>query len=93
VLNLPGKDVDAIPLGSPIPSVGSPAEVKPKEGALIRPEGSSKVYVVQGGERHWVPDPQTLRAKWPGAKVLNLPGKDVDAIPLGSPIPSVVEKH
>jgi hypothetical protein len=93
VLTLPDKEVDAIPLGSPIPSVRPSAEVKPKEGALIKSEHSRSVYVVQGGERHLIPDGYTLRSKWSNTKVLTLPDKEVDAIPLGSPIPSVVKKH
>jgi len=93
VLTLPEKEVDAIPLGSPIPSARHSAEVKPQEGALIKSEHSQGVYVVQGGERHLIPDGETLRAKWSNAKVLTLPDKEVDAIPLGSPIPSVVKKH
>jgi hypothetical protein len=44
-----------------------------------------------GGERHWVPDPATLTSKWSWAQVQTLPDAQVTAVPLGNPIPSVID--
>jgi hypothetical protein len=91
VVSVPKSVADAIPLGAPVPSVAQAPTVK--EGSLIRAEKDPKVYLVQGNERHWIPDEATLRSKGSLSQVVSVPKSVADAIPLGAPVPSVVKKH
>jgi hypothetical protein len=106
------SEIDAIPEGSPVPSVlakgkqgsvpaaaagsvptakaGTPPAVK--DGSLIKSGSSSTVYLVEGGQRHGIPDEKTLESKGSRSQVQSLPENVVNGIPLGSPVPSVVVK-
>ncbi len=80
VQNLPPDAVNAVPLGDEVP----------REGTLIRGSQTPEVYVVQGGKRHYIPNPATLESKWSWDQVRDLPQDAVDSVPPGEPIPSVV---
>ena len=58
VNTVPPTAVDAIPLGDPIPSVLSGQ--KWPDGALLITPTAPQVYVMQGGQRRWIPDPPTF---------------------------------
>jgi hypothetical protein len=57
--------------------------------SLIKPATRPEVFVVRDGQRHWIPDPQTLTSQWSWSQVRTLPNAEVYAIPMGDPIPSV----
>jgi hypothetical protein len=84
------KDVDSFPMGDPIPSVLSGQ--KWPDGALVEAGGGSPVYVIMDGQRHWIPDPPTFNANpnygWDAIEII--PIDILNALPLGSPIPSVI---
>ncbi len=63
----------------------------PAEGDLIRPVNDHPVYVVQGGKRRWIPDPETLTSQWSWDQVQVLPADVVNSVPLGDPIRSVLQ--
>jgi phospholipase C len=77
MLTVPQETVDAISLGDPVP----------KEGSLIKSQAKPEVYLVQGGRRHWIPDPATLQSRWSPQPVLIAPQEMVDVVPLGEPVP------
>jgi hypothetical protein len=58
-----------------------------QEGALIRALQTPEVYFVQGGKRHYIPDPATLESRWSWGQVQNLPPDAVNAVPLGDAVP------
>ncbi|MFT4217704.1 MAG: hypothetical protein QM619_11055 [Micropruina sp.] len=60
------------------------------DGQLVKMLTRPEVYVVQGGQRHWIPDPATLTAHWQWSQVTTLPDAEVSAVPLGDPIASVI---
>lgn len=65
----------------------------PAENDVFKPMHHPHVYVMQGGSRHWIPDPSTLDADFGGwGAVSTLSDGEVDAIPVGDPIPSVLTK-
>ena len=66
-----------------------PAAPPVTEGELIRAPNSPDVYVVQGGQRHHVPDPATLAAKWGGALVYTISQSAMNSIPVGDSIQPV----
>lgn len=59
------------------------------DGELIRTTNSPSVYVVQGGQRHLIPDTATLAAKWGGVLVYTISQSAMDAIPVGDSIQPV----
>lgn len=63
----------------------------PAEGDLIRAVNDPAVYVVQGGKRRWIPDPETLTSQWSWDQVQVLSADVVNSIPLGDPIPTVLQ--
>lgn len=63
------------------------------EGALIQSPQKPAVYFVQGGKLHYVPDPPTLESRWSWSQVRVVSQEDVDAIPVGDPIPSIGNRH
>jgi hypothetical protein len=82
-------DLTTATLGDPIPSIIDPGPWP--DGALITSPPAPEVYVIQGGQRHWIPDPQTLLAKgFDWTAVETIPAAVMAAIPLGSQIPSVL---
>jgi CHAT domain len=76
------RALDAIPTSSPLPSC--------RNGSLIRIAGTDPIYVMQQGQKRWIPDAETFNAHgfdWGGVQE-GLPG-DLDEIPTGPPLPSV----
>jgi surface antigen len=87
--------LDAIPEGSPLPRVQAPPPPPSRQGpsyaqgSLLRAQGDTKVYVIEGGQRHWVPDERTFQARgYSFASVREVPRQELMAIPEGSPIPT-----
>jgi hypothetical protein len=62
----------------------------PAENSLIKQRNRPEVYVVEGGKRHWIPDPETLASRWSWDDVQALPDSEVTDVPLGDPIASIV---
>ncbi len=60
------------------------------DGALIKSKQHDEVYLIRDGQRHHIPDPPTLEAKWSWKQVRIVSQEEVDAIPLGDPLPSVL---
>jgi hypothetical protein len=84
VRSFPDNDINDIPEGTPIPSILA-------EGAVLMSTTGGKVYVIKGGQRHWIPDPQTLEQNFGGWSAVRVISDDkLNAIPEGSPEPSVV---
>jgi hypothetical protein len=80
-------DLNAIPLGLPYPSVLVTSQWP--DGALVVGSGDPHVYVIKGGQRHWIPDPETFAADgYDWAKLDNISLAYLNAIPLGTPLPS-----
>ncbi|MFT3970516.1 MAG: hypothetical protein QM695_09605 [Micropruina sp.] len=62
------------------------------DGQLVKMLTRPEVYVVQGGQRHWIPDPPTLFASgYDWSAVETISSSVMGTIPLGDPIPSVVK--
>jgi hypothetical protein len=75
VKTIPDSEWAAIPSGPPYPSR--------VDGTLLQGSGP-KVYVVQSGQRHWIPDPATFTAsgyQWSAIK--HISDADLTAIPEG----------
>jgi hypothetical protein len=63
------------------------------EGALIRLQGTTQVYVIQGGRKCYIPDYETFQSRgyqWP--QVVEVDRVTLDRIATGVPIPSVRQK-
>ncbi len=78
--DIPDSQIDAIPLGAPLPRL---------ESKFIRCDDTGAIYILEKGKRRHIPNPTTLVRKFPGADIKNIPCADADAIPLGDQIPSV----
>jgi hypothetical protein len=61
------------------------------EGDLVKGQSTPAIYLIEGGTRRWIPDPATLESRWSWSQVQTLPDAEVDAIPMGTPIPSVIQ--
>jgi hypothetical protein len=73
--------LDSIALGAPI---------TPVDGSLLVAPPDPKVFVMRGGTRHWIPDPQTLAADgYTWASVQTIDTWSMQQIPEGDPLPSV----
>jgi hypothetical protein len=59
------------------------------EGSLIKSPQQPEVYFIQCGQRHHIPDPKTLQAKWSWSQVRTVPQTVVNSMPLGTPVPKV----
>ncbi len=84
---------DAIdnPIGDNWPSVIDGAKHYP-DGNLLTAAPSPAVYVMENGARRWIPDPQTFDARgYDWAAVRHLSEPEINSIPLGQPLPSVVQ--
>jgi len=93
------KDINSdafnkIPTGSPLPPVKTQTSITssavPAEGTLIRLQGRPEVYVIQGGRKCYIPDPETFNAKgyrWDQVKDLN--SDAFNKITMGSPLASL----
>ncbi len=71
--------LSSIPTGPPFPSRA--------DGTLLKGSGPA-IYVMQGGDRHWIPDPATFNAlgySW--GNVQTVADADLNAIPLGTQVP------
>ena len=63
-----------------------------QEGDAIKGDAAPEVYRTEGGNRRWIPDAETLHSLgYTWAQVEILPQTEVNQIPLGSPIPSVIQ--
>jgi hypothetical protein len=81
IQHITAAEWNSIPQGPPIPSR--------KNGTVLCGSGP-KVYVVEGCQLHWIPDPQTLQQQYGGwGKVDYISDADLSAIPVGAPITSV----
>ncbi len=61
-----------------------------KEGDLIKTAARPAVYVIEGGQRHLLPDAQTWRTNYPGKRAKLVTARALRKVPLGDPIPSVI---
>jgi hypothetical protein len=64
------------------------------EGAVVRLQGTTQVYVIQGGRKCYIPDYETFQSRgyqWP--QVVELDRVTLDRIATGVPIPSVRQKY
>ena len=60
-----------------------------QDGALVTGSGP-EVYIIQAGQRRWIPNPETFNAlglNWNA--IQRISDADLNAIPLGQPLPSV----
>jgi hypothetical protein len=84
VQTFPDNDINDIPEGAPIPSMLA-------DGAVLMGTTEGKIFVIKSGQRHWIPDPQTLEQNFGGWGAVRVISDDkLNAIPEGSPEPSVV---
>jgi hypothetical protein len=85
VQTLPDAEVTGLTRGDPIPSVVDPG-VWP-DNALSISSPAPEVYVMTGGQRHWVPDPQKLSAKgwdWSAVETIATSACRAGYVPVGS---------
>jgi hypothetical protein len=61
------------------------------EDNLVKAAGSPTLYVVESGELRPIPDTATMLSKGNWGQVQTVPDSDVEATPLGEPIPSVIQ--
>jgi hypothetical protein len=61
----------------------------PRDGTLVRERDQPAVWWINGGQRHIVPDPATLSARFPGQTVRIIPAGTVGQIPIGAPVPPI----
>jgi hypothetical protein len=85
VQQIPDADWNEIPAGPPFPSRA--------DGTLLK--GSDpKVYVMLSGQRCWVPDPDTFNTRgYNWAAIRQVADDDLNAIPVGTPLPSADAMH
>src|SRR5437773_9897596 len=76
------SDLNAIPEGA-----RKPSRVPRTDGVLLKGTGP-KVYVMDQGQKRWVPDPPTLVTLGGWSKVINIADQDLNTIPDGAPYPS-----
>jgi hypothetical protein len=60
------------------------------EGRLIKSRSNPAIYVVERGQRRWIPDAPTLASKGDWSAVEIVSEADAERIPLGSPYPTVI---
>jgi len=65
-------------------------EVSVAEGDLIRSPDDPAVFLVENGQRRWVPNEATFLSRWSWDRVRELPAETVNAIPRGADLPSIV---
>ncbi|MHB8620664.1 MAG: C39 family peptidase [Chloroflexota bacterium] len=95
------SDINRIPRGNDLPAV-QPAPAQPPaqpqspyasqyEGALVK--GSpDPVWLLQGGQRHWVPNPATLNAlRRDGHPYYSFSDSDINRIPRGNDVPAAAQ--
>src|SRR6266571_3319520 len=59
-----------------------------QEGDLLEATGQPAIYVIQGGLRHWIPDMATFYDNdFDPTKVKVISENELNAIPLGDPLP------
>jgi Thiol-activated cytolysin len=76
------EEMAALQEGAPMPSR--------RDGSIYQGATAPQVYVLESGARRQVPDAETLDARFGGlAAVVLIDQSDCDAVPLGSPLPSV----
>ena len=88
VKDLDPQDVMNIPEGPPIWSkeiVGSYPD-----GTLIRLQGKTQTYLIQGGRKCYIPDPETFQSRgYSWNQVIEVDQGTFDSILTGIPIPSI----
>jgi hypothetical protein len=62
------------------------------DGMVLHSESSGKVYLVSGGQRHWVPGPAVAEALGIVCLIGNQDDSSIDAIPLGPDMPALATK-
>jgi hypothetical protein len=85
VISVSEAEIDAVPLGDPVPSV---------LGTRVWPDGTllgartGAIYLIEGGVRRWIPDPETFNAlglSW--ERVNTISDTEMNLVPLGLQIP------
>ncbi|TDG28115.1 hypothetical protein E2C05_21280 [Paracraurococcus ruber] len=79
VRNVADAELNALPLGAPVGTI--------PDGTLFKGSGP-EVYVIQGGQRRHVPNPQVLETLGGWAKVSLILDGNLNAIPKGAPLPT-----
>ena len=80
VVTISDSEWSAIPSGPAYPSR--------VDGTLLTDSGP-KVYVMQGGQRHWIPDPATFNASgYQWSAIVRVADADLAAIPEGTAVAS-----
>jgi hypothetical protein len=89
VIELDPEEVMRIPEGPPIWSSKEIIASFP-DGSLIRLKGKTQTYVIQGGRKCYIPDPETFHTmgyRWD--QVMEVDQATFDSILTGIPIPSI----
>ena len=72
------KEINAISLAEPIPSLSS---------KFIQKASTGEVFMLEAGKRRYIPDPETLKALHVSKEnITGIRDAGVDAIPLGEPV-------
>jgi hypothetical protein len=62
-----------------------------KEGDKVKAQSRPEIWVIQGGERHWIPDAATLQSRFGGwQNITILSDAEVDQIVVGTIVQSVI---
>lgn len=64
----------------------SPVTASLVELQLIKSPTSPAIYVVENGQRHWIPSPEILNARYGARKITTLPDQVVNQIPKGADV-------
>jgi hypothetical protein len=89
VRTLPREAVDAVPRGPDLITVLMPLPGGIEEGDLIKGPDRPEVYLVEFGERRWIPDEATFVSRWTWDQVKTVPQEVVDSIPRGPDVSSI----
>ncbi len=68
-------------------------ELPPLTANAIQKVSTGQIYLLRSGKRHYIPDPDTLKALGLTGKVQAVKDDAVDAIPLGAPVQRVSARH
>jgi hypothetical protein len=60
------------------------------QGDLVKSISQPEVYLIDSGQRRWIPDPSTLLSISTWEKVKVTTDAEINVIPVGAPIPSVL---
>jgi hypothetical protein len=73
--------------GSELASLLASYDLPHVPGRVIQNSATSAVFLIDRGQRHYIPDPATLKAMHLSDQISPVPAGTADAIPLGSPVP------